>query len=386
MASRGPPMEEDLLEEDWINFHNFYAGGFFLALNHGYEGHYPVIPEENRVADNPPLPPGDQVEVEEEIDVVGLDDGAVFQVAEPHRGEGDGGGGFRALFDQLAAWRGEENDDEEIHVVGLGSDGDAGGFFRALNHGIERLHLPLPPDDEEEEIDFVGLDNVAEPHRGDGDAGAFFRALNHRMERPHHPLPPDDQEEEIDVVGVDDEGGDGPPSPPVLRFPSPNLGMDQRQQDPVYVPVSPAAPYSPHYACLLAYLYAAPYPAPYAFLPAAPFIDPYSFPPAAPYAFLPAAPFIDPYSFNPAAPPTNPPAFLNADPHGVPEQVSGDAETMGPLSSEQSSGFYGSGSSLEEAPASPSTSSSSTRRRRDESDEEQAAAKRPRWSDESDSD
>ena len=195
-------------------------------------------------------------------------------------------------------------------------------------------------------------------------------------------------DEDVPQGAVGDALGDGrrgqenarAPSPPPQQLPPPNFGMDWRPPAPAaHIPADPFAfPFAPPYAPHLAF--------PHAPFYAAPYILPFALPYAPPFAF----PYVPLHPFPFAGPPAPPPA--DADEGMVVAGVDGeqrvvipqlDAETIGPLSSEQSLGFFTS----EEDEESPSTSglSSSTKRSREESDE-QAAAKRPRWSDDSDSD
>eukprot|EP00064_Thunnus_orientalis_P017935 superscaffoldBa00003958_g18021 len=93
MASGGPPVEEHLLARvrRWFNH---YAGGLFWPSNNSAEHPDAERPsEEDRVIDNPPLPSRDQEE-EEEIDVVGLyeEDGLQAAEDEVQLGPDDGGG------------------------------------------------------------------------------------------------------------------------------------------------------------------------------------------------------------------------------------------------------------------------------------------------------
>lgn len=301
----------------------------------------------------------------------------------------------------------------------------SGAFFGPLNN-TER------PDAERPEENRINDSPPVPPHRDDEneDHGGFNQPNSRRGEEREEELNHDDDR-----------------AAPLQQFLPPNVGMDWRQQGaaveiPVYYPLPYADPYAfpivfPNaypYALLNALPHALPYANPFA----PPYVRPYVPPNANPFAFaydppyLPpytprhAAPYVPPYAaphaFPYAAPPANP-ALFHADPHGVLEQLIarnqherleqdpgidaigvdeedeivipelevfglGYPETIGPLTTAECLGFFRSDSSLEEEAVVPSTSglSSATRRSREESDEKGAVAKRPRWSDESDSD
>nr|XP_046264566.1 uncharacterized protein LOC124069440 [Scatophagus argus] len=140
MAFNAPPVEEHLLagisqplSSTDVTASDSGAGGFFRPSNDGTERLAAERPEENRVINSAPLLP----DYEEELDVVGVDDDDVLQVAEL---QGADGGDIPV---RPSAQRPEDN---KINTP------------------------PLLPDyeEEDEEIDVVGLDDLlhpAEPHR-----------------------------------------------------------------------------------------------------------------------------------------------------------------------------------------------------------------------------
>ncbi|XP_074492336.1 uncharacterized protein LOC141768176 [Sebastes fasciatus] len=280
-------------------------------------------------------------------------------------------------------------------------------------------------------------------------SGSFWPLHNERpdVERPpDDPVLPDyedEDEEEVGLVWGDDadglqeaeaepQGGNGDGE---QQVPPPYFGLGWRQGPaapfpvyyPVYYPVPyllpyafpPADPYGPPPANPFANLQAD-LPADYYGFPADPFIGPPADPYGRPPTFPPAYPFGD-FQVDPHADPHGlPHSFPSADPHGGFEAIEyfeaveyfverhafwqhgededhledhledwddGDngiefpileVEDIGPVCQ------YNPPEELSEADSGPGPS---TRRHREDSDgEEEAAAKRPRWSDDSDSD
>lgn len=244
---------------------------------------------------------------------------------------------------------------------------------------------------------------------------------------PYDLVLPDYEDEEDEVVVARPDIVDGPPAAEALRrqedpnvarenarlpsiplqpIPTPHDGMERPQQG--HAPPFPALYPDPY-----SFPYAVPHPVPNAYSPAFPAAFPHAasiFPPAFPAGFPPAFLFTDPHAFAldnaaPAFPQPDPQIDQQSDPPTDSDYDSDDEFEQlmdvysGPDDYEYSE-FSDTGDEQvvpvfnigpeksSEDEESPSTSglSSSTRRRREDSDQGEPAAKRPRWSEESDSD
>lgn len=289
-----------------------------------------------------------------------------------------------------------------------------GVFFGSLNHNFEC------PDAERPEENTIS-DNPPLPQHIDDENGDGHR----RFDQPNCRR----GEERAEEVDHDNGRNVRIPSPEFQQFPPQDFEMDWRRhgaiQNPVYYPLFNAEPYAFPFVCPYAYSYALlsafPYANPFPFAYAPPYVLPYAYP----FVFANVPPYAHPYAYPFAyVPPypapyvpcyAAPQAFPYADPHGVLEQLIarnqqgrpeqdpgldafgvdeedgieppelevfglGYPETIGPLTTEETFGFFGGDNSLDDDAVVPSTSglSPSTRRSREESNEEQASAKRPR--------